>query len=348
MWRIALRDLQWRNRRFLIALVATGLVFAVTLLTTGALRGIQNEAGHILGVIDADGWLVAEGTSGPFTTARVIPATRADEVRGLSGVKEADPIVILHTTVRGRELQDINLLGYRIGGIGEPRVERGRLPRVDGEAVADAKLGVDIGGTLDLSGHKVTVVGIATRVSFYYGLPTVLTPIGDTQQLAFFGQPLAMSIATRGVPSTAPSGLELVSPARVKEDLERPLANGNRTIQFVSFLLWIVATGIIGSIVYLSALERTRDFAVLKAVGASSGSLYAGLALQAVALSVGAAILAMGLARVLTPGFDFDVDLAASAALQLVVIALVVGLLASLIGLRRAVATDPALAFTAN
>lgn len=348
MWRIALRDLQWRHRRFLIALLATGLVFAVTLLTNGALRGIQNEAGHILGVIDADGWLVAEGTSGPFTAARVIHATRAEEVRELPGVREADPIVILHTTVLGREVQDINLLGYRVGGIGEPRVERGRLPRVDGEAVADAKLGVDIGGTLDLSGHKVTVVGIAHRVSFYYGLPTVLTPIGDTQQLAFFGQPLAMSIATRGVPSTAPSGLELVSPDEVRDDLERPLANGNRTIQFVSFLLWIVATGIIGSIVYLSALERTRDFAVLKAVGASSRSLYAGLALQAVALSVGAAILAMGLARLLTPGFDFDVDLAASAALQLVVIALVVGLLASVIGLRRAVATDPALAFTGN
>ena len=348
MWRIALRDLQWRHRRFLIALLATGLVFAVTLLTTGALRGIQNEAGHILGVIDADGWLVAEGTSGPFTTARVIPAARADEVRGLPGVREADPLVILHTTVLGRELQDINLLGYRIGGIGEPRVERGRLPRVDGEAVADAKLSVDIGGTLDLSGHKVTVVGIARQVSFYYGLPTVLTPIGDTQQLAFFGQPLAMSIATRGVPATAPAGLELVSPDDVKADLERPLANGNRTIQFVSFLLWIVATGIIGSIVYLSALERTRDFAVLKAVGASSRSLYAGLALQAVALSVGAAVLAMGLARLLTPGFDFDVDLAASAALQLVAIALVVGLLASVIGLRRAVATDPALAFTGN
>ena len=348
MWRIALRDLQWRHRRFLIALVATGLVFAVTLLTTGALRGIQNEAGHILGAIDAEGWLVAEGTSGPFTTARVIPAARADEVARIPGVRRADPIVILHTTVLGREVQDINLIGYRIGGIGEPTVERGRLPRTDGEGVVDVNLGVDIGGTIDLSGHKVTVVGVADNVSFYYGLPTVLTPIGDTQALAFFGQPLAMAIVTRGTPANAPPGLDVVPPVKVKEDLERPLANGNKTIQFVSFLLWIVATGIIGSIVYLSALERTRDFAVLKAVGASSRSLFVGLALQAVALSVGAAVLAMGLARLLSPGFDFAVDFAAIASLQLVAIALVVGLLASLIGLRRAVATDPALAFSGN
>ena len=28
--------------------------------------------------------------------------------------------------------------------------------------------------------------------------------------------------------------------------------------------LWLVAVGIVGSIVYISALERTRDFAVLR------------------------------------------------------------------------------------
>ena len=38
-------------------------------------------------------------------------------------------------------------------------------------------------------------------------------------------------------------------------------------------LLWIVAACIVGSIVYVSAIERTRDFAVFKATGASNGSL---------------------------------------------------------------------------
>jgi putative ABC transport system permease protein len=50
-----------------------------------------------------------------------------------------------------------------------------------------------------------------------------------------------------------------------------------------------VAAGIIGSIVYLSALERQREFAVLKATGAANRSLLAGLALQAVLLSAAAA-----------------------------------------------------------
>jgi hypothetical protein len=31
MWRVALRDLQWRRRRFVIAVLATSLVFGMTL-----------------------------------------------------------------------------------------------------------------------------------------------------------------------------------------------------------------------------------------------------------------------------------------------------------------------------
>ena len=59
-----------------------------------------------------------------------------------------------------------------------------------------------------------------------------------------------------------------------------------------AFLLWIVAAVIIGSVVYLSALERQRDFAVLKAIGMSNRTLLASLALQAVLVALGAVALA--------------------------------------------------------
>jgi hypothetical protein len=35
----ALRDLQWRRRRFIIAIVGTGVVFAMTLVLTGSRTG---------------------------------------------------------------------------------------------------------------------------------------------------------------------------------------------------------------------------------------------------------------------------------------------------------------------
>ena len=95
----------------------------------------------------------------------------------------------------------------------------------------------------------------------------------------------------------------------------------------------------------MSALERTRDFAVFKAVGVSTRSLLGGLALQAVIVAVVSAALGALLSLVLAPLFPMRVDVPDGAYLLLPVVAVVIGLLASGAGLRRAVAVDPALAF---
>jgi putative ABC transport system permease protein len=154
-----------------------------------------------------------------------------------------------------------------------------------------------------------------------------------------------MTVITKGVPATVPAGLQAMSEQQVRTDLERPLASSTQTIALLDALLLVVAAGIIGSIIYLSALERVRDFAVLKATGASNRALLAGLALQALLLAAAAAVLATILANLLAPVFPFTIEIPTSAYLRLAGLALVVGLLASLTGLRRAVGVDPALAF---
>jgi putative ABC transport system permease protein len=156
---------------------------------------------------------------------------------------------------------------------------------------------------------------------------------------------MAMAILTRGVPNTVPSGLRVMSNDQVATDLLRPLRNGTQSIYFIDVLLWIVAAGIIGSIVYLSALERTRDFAVLKATGSTNRSLMGGLAVQAALLSLVAVAVAIVVAKLLAPIFPFPVEITLAEILVLTMLSLAVGLFASLAGLRRAVAVDPALAF---
>ena len=44
----ALRDMQWRRRRLVIAIVSTGLVFAMTLVMTGLANGFRVEAQRTL------------------------------------------------------------------------------------------------------------------------------------------------------------------------------------------------------------------------------------------------------------------------------------------------------------
>jgi putative ABC transport system permease protein len=254
-------------------------------------------------------------------------------------------LVILHSTLRRPSVRDVNVIGARPGGLGSPRLAEGRAVSGSGEVVADTALGLRPGDRVELGGLKLAVVGLADQVTWYFGTPTVFVAIQDAQALGFKGQRLAMTIVTQGVPRSVPAGLQVLSDRQAQADLERPLASGTQSIAFISALLWLVAAGIIGSIVYLSALERQREFAVLKATGAANRSLLAGLALQAILLSAAAAVLAAGIARLLAPGFPFTVEIPLAAFPRLLGVAVVVGLVASSAGLRRAVGVQPALAF---
>jgi putative ABC transport system permease protein len=111
-------------------------------------------------------------------------------------------------------------------------------------------------------------------------------------------------------------------------------------------LLWIVAAGIIGSILYLQAMERTRDFAVFKATGVTGRALAFGLAAQAIVLALLATGVAILLSVALGPIMPIRVEIPGSAFLLMPVVAIVISVLASLAGLRRAVSVDPALAFS--
>jgi putative ABC transport system permease protein len=345
MWRVALRDLQWRRRRFVIAVLATSLVFGMTLLMTGFSTSLHNEGRRIVAALGADGWLVAAGAPGPFTTSTPILAADADRVAAAPGVERADPLVILHATIRRPAVRDVNVIGARPGGLGTPPLAEGRAVTGPGEVVADTELGLRLGDRVELSGRQLQVVGLADRVTWYFGTPTLFLALEDAQAVAFDGQPLAMAVLTEGRPRTGLPGLAVLSNRQAIDDLERPLVRGTQSIDLINALLWLVAAGIIGSIVYLSALERLREFAVFKATGASNRSLLAGLALQALVLSATAAVLAVGIARLLGPMFPFAVEIPPRAFPRLLVLAMLVGLAASVAGLRRAVSVQPALAF---
>jgi putative ABC transport system permease protein len=125
----------------------------------------------------------------------------------------------------------------------------------------------------------------------------------------------------------------------------RPLKNPALSIDIVKVLLWIVAGLIIASVVYLTVLERTRDIAVFKATGVRTASIAAGICLQAVILAVVASLLGIVLAVVLSPLFPMDVEIAASSMVQLPLLAVVVGILAGLVGARRTTSVAPTTAF---
>lgn len=342
----ALRDLQWRKRRFVIAIVGTGLVFAMTLVLTGLANGFRVEAGRTVDSLGLDAFVIKSGAAGPFVGSAPFAPTDLDKVARSPGVTVAVPTVYGTTTIPDRgSSRNVNVFGMPERGPGMPAVSEGRVPVNPAEIAVSSTMKRGIGQDLEIGSRTLRIVGIVKDSTVLARQSNVFLTVAGAQQLLFSGQPLITSIGIRGTLARAPDGYRAVDRAGAVEDLIRPLKGARTSISLMAWLLWVVAALIVGSMIYVSALERVRDFAVFKAVGVSTPSILAGLAVQAIVVALFAALLGGIVSVLLGPLFPMRVDIPLLAFVLLPVIAVVIGLLASVAGLRRAIIVDPALAF---
>jgi putative ABC transport system permease protein len=271
-----------------------------------------------------------------------MPADVGSQVEGA----EARPVVVArHALTQGDAPADAVLVGFE-PGTGEPQVTAGEAPAGPDEVAVDAVAGLDVGDQAELGGQTFTVSGLTEHRTLFAGMPLVFMEIDAAQELVYRGQDLATAVLVDGEPTSVPDGYEVLSNEAVAEDAMRPLEKSVSSVNIIRVLLWFVAAMIIGTMVYLSALERRRDVAVLKAIGGSTSRLGASIALQGALIALTAALLAAVLQRFLTPVFPLAVSVPAQAFVQVPVIAVVIALLAGIVGLRKAVRVDPALAFS--
>jgi putative ABC transport system permease protein len=173
----------------------------------------------------------------------------------------------------------------------------------------------------------------------------VYAPLATAQRAVVGGKPLITAVLVTGTPSHLPTGLVALSPSTVITDTVNQLQTAISSIDNTRSLMWFVAAAIVASMLYVAALERKRDFAVLKALGCSSSTLFVSLVLEAMVVTLLAGLLAEVLASLLTPLFAQPVDITFDARAALPLIALVVGVVASVSALRRVTGADPAAAF---
>jgi putative ABC transport system permease protein len=342
----ALRDMQWRRRRLVIAIISTGLVFAMTLVMTGLANGFPVEAQRTVDSMGLDAFVVKTGADGPFLGATPFAEADLARVAAAPGVVAAAPLATASAAVKqGTTTRDTTAFGAPEHGPGMPGISEGRAPSTPYAVAVSSTLGWHVDENLQLGARTLRIVGIVPNSTALAKRPNIFLTTEGLQQVAYNGQPLITSIGIIGAPRELPNGYQLVDRAGGVNDLLRPVKTPAGSITIVAYLLWTVAVLIVGSMVYLSALERLRDFAVFKAIGVPTRSILAGLALQGVVVALLAAVLGVVLSLPLAPLFPMTVVIPASAYMALPLIALLVGLLASVAGLRRAVAVDPALAF---
>lgn len=342
----ALRDMQWRRRRLVIAIISTGLVFAMTLVMIGLANGFRVEAERAVDSMGVDTFVIKAGAAGPLLGATPFAESEVAQVAATPGVTAAAPLACAATTVvEGTSRRSVTAFGAPERGPGMPDVSQGRPPSTPDEVAVSSTLGRAVGDDLGVGARTLRIVGIVPNSTALAKTPNIFLTTEGLQRLSYNGQPTVTSIAIKGTPQRIPAGYQLADRTAGVNDLLRPEHVAVGAISIVAAMMSIVAVLIVGSVVYLSALERLRDFAVFKAIGVPTRSILAGLALQAVVVALFAAALGVVFSLLLAPVFPMIVVVPPVAYVALPLAAIAIGLLASLAGFRRAVAVDPALAF---
>ena len=348
MWLLTIRDLQYRRVRLIVVVLLASVVMALLFVMTGLVNQFNLEPYDATESIGAEHWVLADGVSGPFTSAGTLPLAL-----GKATLDDAAPVVVARGTMSedgSDDTTEVVVVGGEPAQLGTT-MSAGSI--VDGRAVAgptevvlDRTAGFDVGDRLQLGPQAVEVVGLTSDTTVLAGLPLVFVELGTAQDLSFQSRDVVSGFLLDTEPATTPDGAVVRSADDVAADALGPLEDAIASVDLVRALLWLVTAVIIGAVVFLSALERQRDFAILRAMGTPRRALLGAVAVQAVTIAVLAALVALVLHRVILPLFPLQVRVPTKALWQIPLGAVIAALVAGAFGLRRVARADPASAFS--
>ncbi len=344
LW-LAVADLRHRLRRFVVAMVAAAVTLTLLLLMTGVVNQFDREPSATTGTLGGSHWVLRAGIENPFTSNATFPVEAAAGVLA-PGVATGQVLLARLPVTVGEEVVDAILVGHPATGPGAPVPDDGTLA-VDGTgvAVSTALEGASVGDPVLLGDQPVTVVGEVADATLFAGMPLVFAPVDVVRARLAGGAAVASALLLDAEPLLVPAGFHVRTAGEVAEAAKGPVERPILTLHVVRVLLGLVAAMIIGAVVYLASIERTRDVAVLRAVGVERSMLAAGVAAQALVVALTAAAAAVVLEGVLAPLFPLAVHLTGADLLVLPLLATLIAVLASYAAVRRTLRVDPSAAF---
>ena len=372
---LALKDIRHGLFRGGGGLFCCGLLMTVVLAMIGIYNGLVADALAVVEAPAADVWVVEAGTKGPFAEASSIPADSRDTVARMPGVAEAGAInyQTIEAPFLDRALR-LYVIGYEPGRPGGPKViAEGRgIGTSHFELVADRKTGLVLGDTIRLGRNRFTVVGLVEGAMNSGGDPAVYMTLDDAMVLQTELAPADQRVqAARGAGAVKSASVaavivritpgadvdlltatlrqwkHLAALSQIEQEnilLASVVDKARRQIGLFLGILLAVSAVVIALIIYTMTMEKLKQIATLKLIGAPDRTII-GLIVQQ-SLILGTAGWGIGLILILLVKdvFPRRVVLEPFNVAVLAGIIVVVCLAASGLGVRAAMKVDPATA----
>ena len=369
---LALRDIRHRAGRFALTAVGVSLLLGVVLSMIGIYRGLVDDALALVRAPAADLWVVEGGTRGPFAESSRIPRDARDSVARMHGVAEAGTVTYQSVQVEfGERPLRLFVVGHEPERPGGPaRLAAGRaIERSHFEMVADRRSSLPLGSRLRLGTDTFTVVGQTVGQVDSGGNPVVYISLKDAQKLQFTLEGAAArnqaargeganrqqvnAVVARVAPGADPAAVArsigrwkhltaLEQEAQEGLLLTSVVEKARRQIGLFTAVLLAVSAVVIALIIYTMTMDKTREIATLKLIGAPDRAIIGLIMQQALALGGIAFVLGSALIMLAAPHFPRRVLIETPDVVRLGAVVLAICVAASLFGVRAALRVDPA------
>lgn len=372
---LALKDIRHGLFRFVLTCVGLGLLMTVVLAMIGIYNGLVSDALAVVKAPAADVWVVEAGTKGPFAEASSIPADTRDAVARMPGVAGAGAVNYQNVEApHGGATLRLYVIGFESGRPGGPRqiVEGRGIGTSHFELVADRKTGLRPGDTIELGRNRFAVVGLVEEAMNSGGDPAVYVTLSDAMALQTELDPAAQRVqAARGATSVKSASVAAVvvrlAPgadadlltatvrqwkhlaAMTQAEQEQLLLvsvvdKARRQIGLFLGILLTVSAVVIALIIYTMTMEKLKQIATLKLIGAPDRTIIGLIVQQALILGLSGWGIGLALILLVKDNFPRRVVLEPFNAMVLASIVFAVCIAASGLGVRAAMKVDPATA----
>ena len=361
--RLALRELIRRPGRFVTATVILTLIAVLLMFLGGLLDGLLRSSTGAVRAQSTDVLVYSEASQASFLRSRLEADVR-DELAALPDVTEVGGlgVVQLGARVPGngvRDLANVALWGYEIAPDGVP------APPPPGEAWADEVLqadGVELGDELLLGPARTSVVvtGWVSDTAFngqgglWADTATWRDVLAENRPDALLADGVfqAYAVSTSGDADALVASIDGALGDRV-EALTIPdaieaipgVTEQRTTFNQILGVTVVIALVVIALFFALLTVERTALYGVLKAVGATSRTIFAGLVVQAVVVTLIAAAtagVAVVILDLLIPPGSIPLFISPGRIVTSLVLLLAAAIIGSAFSLRRVLRIDPA------
>ena len=327
-----------------------GLLDGLYLGSTGAIRA---QRGDVI--------VFSNGARDSFLRSRITAEVRA-AVQSAEGVDDVGGLgfVLLGAQVPTKtELADVTVAGYELPPKGVPQ------PPKDNQGTADSSLkdqGVGFGDTILVGPAEspITIIGFVDDTNFlqqgavWVNLPTWRAVQNANRPDSAVADDVVQTLVVKGTGSGGRTLSEVVDTATADATSTLTIDDAvlalpgvkqqGQTFDQIIYSTFVVVLAVVGLFFSLLTIERIGLYGVLKAVGASTSRLFAGVVMQAVIVAtiafLAGSLLAIGAAMALPA--KVPLQLIPSRFIFTFAGLLLAAVLGSAISLRRVTRVDPA------